>query len=80
MAASTGGQLFMTCKRYAAKEASWDDVMAAAKKHKPTYDNAEVSDDIYEDDNVYSLTDLKDFVFLPISSKEKKILRDYFNQ
>jgi len=26
------------------------------------------------------LTDLKDFVFLPISSKEKKILRDYFNQ
>ena len=54
--------------------------MAAAKKHKPTYDAAEVSDNIYEDANAFDLTDLKDFFLLPVSAKEKKKLRDYFNQ
>ena len=54
--------------------------MAAAKKHKPTYDAAEVSDNIYEDANAFDLTDLKDFFLLPVSTKEQKIPRDYFNQ
>jgi len=80
MAASTGMQLFMATKNYAKGEATWDDVMLAAKQHKPTYDNAEVSDDKYEDSNVFSLTDLKDFVLLPLSEKEIEILEDYFNQ
>lgn len=78
--ASTGMQLLMTSKKYAKGEATWDDVMAAAKKHKPTYDAAEVSDNIYEDANAFALTDLKDFFLLPVSAKEEKILRDYFNQ
>lgn len=78
--ASTGMQLLMTSKRYAKGDATWDDVMAAAKKHKPTYDAAEVSDNIYEDDNAFALLSLKDFFILRLSKKENKILRDYFNQ
>ena len=54
--------------------------MTAAKKHKPTYDAAEVSDNIYEDANAFDLTDLKDFFLLSVSTKEQKKLRDYFNQ
>ena len=73
-------QLLMTSKRYAKGDATWDDVMAAAKKHKPTYDAAEVSDNIYEDDNAFALLSLKDFFILRLSEKEDKILRDYFNQ
>ena len=78
--ASTGAQLVAVSRKYRNGDATWDDVMAAAKKHKPTYDAAEVSDNIYEDANAFDLTDLKDFFLLPISTKEQKILRDYFNQ
>jgi len=78
--ASTGMQLLMTAKKYAKGDATWDDVMAAAKKHKPTYDAAPVSDNIYEDANAFALTDLKDFFLLPVSEKEQDILEDYFNQ
>jgi len=78
--ASTGMQLLMTSKRYAKGDATWDDVMAAAKKHKPTYDAAAASENIYEDANAFDLTDLKDFFLLPVSEKEQEILEDYFNQ
>lgn len=78
--ASTGMQLLMTSKRYAKGDATWDDVMAAAKKHKPTYDAAAVSENIYEDANAFDFTDLKDFFLLPVSEKEQEILEDYFNQ
>jgi len=77
---TSGAQLFMVCKSYAKNKASWDDVMLAAKKHKPTYDAAPVEDNIYADKSVYSLTELKDFVHLPLSEEEIKKLRDYFNQ
>ncbi len=77
--ASTGMQLLMTSKKYAKGEATWDDVMAAAKKHKPTYDAA-ASSEKYEDANAFALTDLKDFFLLPVSEKEQDILEDYFNQ
>lgn len=77
---STGAQLLMICKDYSKDKATWDDVMAAAKKHKPTYDAAAVSENIYEDANAFDLTDLKDFFLLPVSEKEQEILEDYFNQ
>jgi hypothetical protein len=78
--ASTGAQLVAVSRKYRNGDATWDDVMAAAKKHKPTYDAAEVSDNIYEDDNAFALLSLKDFFILRLSEKEDKILRDYFNQ
>jgi hypothetical protein len=78
--ASTGAQLVAVSRKYRNGDATWDDVMAAAKKHKPTYDAAEVSDNIYEDDNAFALLSLKDFFILRLSKKENKILRDYFNQ
>ena len=78
--ASTGAQLVSVSRKYRNGDATWDVVMAAAKKHKPTYDAAEVSDNIYEDDNAFALLSLKDFFILRLSEKENKILRDYFNQ
>ena len=78
--ASTGAQLVAVSRKYRNGDATWDDVMAAAKKHKPTYDAAEVLDNIYEDDNAFALLSLKDFFILRLSKKENKILRDYFNQ
>lgn len=78
--ASTGAQLVSVSRKYRNGDATWDDVMAAAKKHKPTYDAAEVSDNIYEDDSAFALLSLKDFFILRLSEKEDKILRDYFNQ
>ena len=78
--ASTGAQLVAVSRKYRNGDATWEDVMAAAKKHKPTYDAAEVSDNIYEDANAFDLTDLKDFFILRLSKEEHKILRDYFNQ
>ncbi|BCV06684.1 MAG: hypothetical protein CM15mV141_080 [uncultured marine virus] len=77
--ASTGAQLVAVSRKYRNGDATWDDVMAAAKKHKPTYDAAEVSDNIYEDDKHSHYFSLKDFFILRLS-KKKQILRDYFNQ
>ena len=47
--ASTGAQLVSVSRKYRNGDATWDEVMAAAKKHKPTYDAAEVSDDKIDD-------------------------------
>ena len=78
--ASTGMQLLMTSKEYAKGKVTWDDVMAAAKKHKPTYNAAPVSENIYEDVNAFDLLDLQNLFLLPVSKKERKIIRDYLNQ
>jgi hypothetical protein len=78
--ASTGMQLLMTSKEYSKGKATWDNVMSAAKKHKSTYNAAPVSENIYEDANAFDLLDLQDLFLLPISKKERKIIRDYLNQ
>ena len=64
--ASTGAQLVSVSRKYRNGDATWD--------------AAEVSDNIYEDDNAFALLSLKDFFILRLSEKEDKILRDYFNQ
>lgn len=76
---STGAKLFLTCKQYSAKEASWDDVIEAAESHYPNYWLSKPSINFYEDTNVYELMDLKDFVLLPLSNHEILLLENFFN-